>query len=187
MATTLIIGDGPAGLSAGMLLAKKGEEALIFGKDTTKMHQAYLYNYPGIKQIDGSEFIDITREQCQYFGAELHDTKITSYGRTETGFEIQDEDGKRYQGEYLIIATGHFMRAHPTELGIKSDDTNCIIIDDHSRTNIDGVYAAGVVTRTEKIQATVSVGQGAAAALDIIETEQEGMAHDFDTANSKPK
>lgn len=186
MSKILIVGDGPAGLSAALLLAKKGEEAHVFGKNTTKMHQAYLYNYPGIKQLDGTEFIETAREQCRYFGAEFHDTKITSFerdgeGRDGGGFAIVDEDGHRYEGDYLVIATGHFMRKHPSELSIEADDSGRILIDDHARTNVDGVYAAGVVTRTHKIQVAVSVGQGTAAALNIVDREQDGMPHDFDT------
>jgi len=61
------------------------------------------------------------------------------------------------------------------------DDKDRIKIDDHSRTNVDRVYAAGVATRIHKIQATVSVGQGASAALDIIDREQDGRPQDFDT------
>ncbi len=181
MSKILIVGDGPAGLSAALLLAKKDEEAHVFGKNTTKMHQAYLYNYPGIKQLDGTEFIETTREQCRYFDAEFHDTKITGFERKGDGFAISDEDGHQYEGDYLIIATGHFMRKHPSELGVEADDSGRILIDDHARTNVDGIYAAGVVTRTKKIQVAVSVGQGTAAALDIVDREQDGMPHDFDT------
>lgn len=181
MCKILVVGDGPGGLSAALLLAKKGEEAHVFGKNTTKMHQAYLYNYPGIKQLDGTEFIETAREQCRYFGAEFHDTKITGFEHDGEGFAIRDEDGHRYEGDYLVIATGHFMRKHPSELEIEADDSGRILIDDHARTNVDGVYAAGVVTRTQKIQVAVSVGQGTAAALDIVDQEQDGMAHDFDT------
>lgn len=181
MSEILVVGDGPAGLSAALLLAKKGEEAHVFGKDTTKMHQAYLYNYPGIKQLDGTEFIETAREQCRYFGAEFHDTKITGFERDGDGFAVRSEDDDRYSGDYLVIATGHFMRRHPSEVGIEADDSGRILIDDHARTKVNGVYAAGVATRTQKIQVAVSVGQGTAAALDIIDKEQDGMAHDFDT------
>jgi thioredoxin reductase len=176
-----IIGDGPAGLSAAMLLAKKGESAQVFGKNTTKMHHAYLYNYPGVRQLDGSEFIETARDQCQYFGAKLHDKEITDVSMGERSIILTDEGDQEYSVDYLIIATGHFSRGMFSDLGVKTDDSGRIQIDDHGRTSIEDVYAAGVATRTKKIQATVSVGQGASAALDILEQEQDGMPHDFDT------
>jgi thioredoxin reductase len=181
MSETLIVGDGPAGLSAGLLLAKKGEDARIFGKNTTKMHSAYLYNYPGVRQLDGREFIETARDQCAYFGAELHDAEITAVGRDGDGFEVTTDAGDTHAGDYLVLATGHFSRLLPDDIGVETDDADRIEIDDHSRTNVDGVYAAGVATRIHKIGASVSTGQGASAALDIIDREQDGVAHDFDT------
>lgn len=183
MGETLIVGDGPAGLSAALLLAKKGERARVFGKDKTKMHQAYLYNYPGIKQIDGSEFIETTREQCRYFGAELYDRKITEFDKNNDGdeFVLTDEVDDQYIGDYLILATGHFVRNYSSELDVETDEAGRVIVDDHARTNVTNAYAAGVATRTQRIQVTISVGQGAAAALDIIDKEQNGVPNDFDT------
>jgi len=181
MSKTLIVGDGPAGLSAGLLLAKKGERAHVFGKNTTKMHSAYLYNYPGIRQLDGREFIETARDQCEYFGAELHDANVDAVDRDGNGFEVTTEAGDTHTGDYLLLATGHFSRQVPDDLGVETDDADRIQIDDHSRTNVDGVYAAGVATRIHKIGASVSTGQGASAALDIIDQEQDGVAHDFDT------
>lgn len=181
MGKTLIIGDGPAGLSAGLLLSKKGEDAHIFGKNTTKMHSAFLYNYPGIRQLDGREFIETARDQCEYFGAELHDAKVTAVDGEAGEFRLTTEAGETHTGDYLVLATGHFAREMPADLGVETDEKDRIQIDDHSRTNVDGVYAAGVATRIHKIGASVSTGQGAAAALDIIDQEQDGVAHDFDT------
>jgi thioredoxin reductase len=181
MSRTLIIGDGPAGLSAGLLLSKRGEEAHVFGKDTTKMHSAYIYNYLGIKQISGTEFIRTAREQCQYFGANIHDTKIQDVSNPDEGFKVGNESGKEWVGDYLIIATGHFSRGLFSSLGVETDNSGRIEIDSDSRTNVDGVYAVGVATRTQKVQAAISVGQGAAAAVDIISKEQDEVPHDFDT------
>ncbi len=183
MSKTLIIGDGPAGLSAGILLAKKGEEAHVFGKNTTKMNGAFLYNYPGVRQLDGRDFIETARKQCEYFGAKLHDAKVTALKHDKKGenFSATTADGVTHTGDYVVLATGHFSRELPNQIGVETDNADRVQIDDHSRTNVDGVYAAGVATRIHKIGASVSTGQGTAAALEIIDQEQEGVAHDFDT------
>lgn len=181
MARVLIVGDGPAGVSSGILLAKKGLDPIIFGKDTTKIHHAQLYNYPGIKQISGTDFIKTARDQYEYFGGEYVDSKITTFRKSDNQYFVQDAEGTRYKGKYIILATGHFMRGHPPELGVKSDAAGRINVDTNNETNVEGVYAVGVATRTEKIQVAISVGDGATAALDIVEKEQDGLAHDFDT------
>jgi len=56
MADVLIVGDGPAGLSAALFLAKNDMSVTVFGQDTTPMHKAMLYNYLGIPEMTGSDF-----------------------------------------------------------------------------------------------------------------------------------
>lgn len=178
---TVVVGDGPAGLSAGLLLAKKNETVSLFGENNTKMQQAHLYNYPGVRQLSGEEFIRVARHQCRYFGVEFYEQHVVSIDRVDELFRVTTAEGVEQTGNYLILAIGHFSAELISDLGVDIDDEGRVIVDDHSRTNIDRVYAAGVATRTDKIQATISVGQGASAALDIIDREQPGRPQDFDT------
>lgn len=59
------------------------------------------------------------------------------------------------------------------DAGVKTDATGCISVDAQMQTNIEGVYAAGDATCNRKYQVTVSVGQGAIAALNIIKRHAE--------------
>ncbi|MBT8241986.1 MAG: FAD-dependent oxidoreductase, partial [Acidimicrobiia bacterium] len=78
MTHTIVVGDGPGGLSAALFLAKNGSEVTVYGKDETAMHFAYLHNYLGIDEISGSDFQERAREQATSVGAELHDIRVTS-------------------------------------------------------------------------------------------------------------
>lgn len=56
------------------------------------------------------------------------------------------------------------------KFGIETDSTGCIKVDRNMETNIKGVYAIGDVTCDKRYQIATSVGQGATAALHIIQT-----------------
>ena len=78
MAHTIVIGDGPGGLSAALFLAKSGQDVTVYGMDQTAMNHAYLYNYLGIFEIDGTEFQQIARAQVTAFGASLAAEQVTA-------------------------------------------------------------------------------------------------------------
>ena len=173
----LIVGDGPAGLSAGLLLAKNGVDVDVFGTDQTPMHKALLLNYLGIKEITGSDFQERAREQVADFGATLHESKVVDLNRDGDGFSIETDAGDTYSGDYIVIGTTN--DAHLQALDVDMAD-GVADVDRNGRTNVDDCYAVGWATRSQKIQAIISAGDGAAAALDILSDIAGEPVHDFD-------
>ena len=178
MTHVLIVGDGPAGLSAALFLAKRGMQVTVLGKDRTDMHRAMLYNYLGIPEISGSEFQKIAREQVSKFGASIRDAQVTAVDKTDGGFRVTIEDGQQYESQYLILAEGKRL-----ELATTMDlhrRPNGVETDCEGRTAIDGLYVVGRSIDIAHSQAIISAGQGARAALDILSREAGRPIHDYD-------
>ncbi|NKB68358.1 MAG: thioredoxin reductase [Candidatus Latescibacteria bacterium] len=178
MSEVLIIGDGPGGLSAALLLAKNDMGVKVFGQNETLMHKAMLYNYLGIKKIPGPEFMEIARSQVTGFGAELHDVEVTQVEKADGGFAVTDANGARHEARYLIIAIGP-NAALVENMHLAKGDGG-IEADRDGRTQIPGLYVIGWTSRLRKIQLAISVGDGAVAALDILSAEAGEEMHDFD-------
>ncbi len=181
MPDVIVVGDGPAGLSAALFTAKNGLDTLVFGTDDTSMHKAYLYNYLGIEEIHGTEFMETAREQVENHGAELVEREVVEIQDTLEGFEVSTEFDS-FESEYVVLATG-YVREVAEKLGCEFEeinDTEVVAVDRNHETSVDNVYAAGWTTRPEKIQAAVSVGAGAIAALDILSTVKGQPFRDFD-------
>ncbi len=179
MATVLIVGDGPGGLSAALFLAKKGQTVHVFGGDETPMHKARLFNYLGIDDITGSDFQERARAQVEKLGATLHAHKVTSAQRDGAGFRVTTGDGQSFSGDYVILAAGS-KSPLAKELGLDCDDRGFVITDREAATSVDRAYAVGWSARPDKVQAIISAGDGAAAALDILSREAGKAIHDFD-------
>ncbi len=178
MATVLIIGDGPAGLSAALFLAKNGLQVDVFGSDKTPMHKAKLWNYLGIEELDGPTFQAIGRKQAVAAGARLHDGEVESLERRESQFVARAANATAI-GDYLILASGPkpgLVEAVGLVLAERA-----VPVDRDCRTAIDRIYAVGWAARPDKIQAIISAGDGAVAALDILSREQGSPFHDFDS------
>ncbi|MCK7479525.1 MAG: hypothetical protein M0C28_20895 [Candidatus Moduliflexus flocculans] len=64
---------GPAGLTAGLYVARAGKKALILeGRGPSRLAIPYtLENYPGFPSIDSAELLAIIRTQAASFGAEV--------------------------------------------------------------------------------------------------------------------
>ncbi|MBN1218448.1 MAG: FAD-dependent oxidoreductase [Anaerolineae bacterium] len=183
MSDVIIIGDGPGGLSAALFLAKNGQAVTVFGQDKTAMHWAMLYNYLGIPQILGSDFMKIAREQVTKFGADLRDQLVTRVERTGDAFTVITESGESHNSKYLIIAEGKGLELAKS-LGLSVTDEG-VEVDRDFRTSIDHLYVVGRSTRIQRSQAIISAGNGAAAALDILSTEKGKDFNDFDTPPKK--
>ncbi|WP_247000852.1 NAD(P)/FAD-dependent oxidoreductase [Halosolutus gelatinilyticus] len=179
MADVIVVGGGPAGLSAALFTAKNELETIVFDTDKTWMHKAHLFNYPGIRSIDGSEFVSETRDQVRNHGADLHlEEPVTDLERTDDGFRVETEDDE-YDAEYVVLATGAD-RSIAEEIGCEFDDEGTVDVNLSMETSVDGLYATGAMVRAEEWQAVIAAGDGGAAALDILSTEKGEHYHDFD-------
>lgn len=69
----LIVGAGPAGLTAAIYAARAGKKALVLeGKSASRLAIPYtIENYPGFPSISSRELLDIFRRQAVSFGAEV--------------------------------------------------------------------------------------------------------------------
>ncbi len=178
MARVIVVGDGPGGLSAALFLAKNGHDVTVFGQDKTAMNYAYVYNYLGIPEIDGTEFQGIARSQAERFGAELRDEEVTSIV-VSGSFNVTTDSGS-YQSDYLVLTEGKNPEL-ARSLGVDEDDSGAIVVDRDMRSSVNKVYVVGRSVRPTRSQAIISAGAGAVAAVDILAREAGEDIQDWDT------
>jgi thioredoxin reductase (NADPH) len=105
----LIVGGGPAGLSAAQYAARAKLKAVVLDKSSTAGALAYtshIENYPGVPgPISGAELLEIFKTQALKFGAEYVVAQVVGVkvdGEIKEVYTMKDS----YQGKSLIIATG---------------------------------------------------------------------------------
>lgn len=105
----LIVGGGPAGLTAGIYAARAGLRALIIEKAMPGGHMAtthYIENYPGFAEgVSGFELAEKMKQQALRFDVEIIGTEARSIVR-RNGSLIVTTGGGEFSAPALIIATG---------------------------------------------------------------------------------
>ncbi|MEA3136715.1 MAG: thioredoxin reductase, partial [Thermoplasmata archaeon] len=176
--TVLVIGDGPTGLSAALFLTKSGVGCHVLGEGATPVNKAILHNYLGVDGMLGPNFMEHARLQAEGSGAHLHRQKVTRVERTANGFAADTAEGNRFEAQYLVLANGRDPTFARSLAASTKDDV--VTIDLNGRTDVDRLYAGGWVARGHKVQVAISVGDGAAIALDILSAIKGKPFHDFD-------
>jgi thioredoxin reductase (NADPH) len=117
----LIIGSGPAGLTAAIYTGRANLSPVIFegmqpGGQLTITTE--VENYPGFEHgIDGPALMDVMRKQAQRFGAQSFYKEITEVDFSSRPFKIKSYD-ENYTADSIIISTG----ASAKLLGLESEN-----------------------------------------------------------------
>jgi thioredoxin reductase (NADPH) len=183
MTTIAVIGDGPAGLSAALFLAKNGQHVTVYGQDETAMHYALVRNYLGIDEIAGSDFQARTRAQAERHGAALIEERVTDIRHDGERFVVVTEEGREDATDYVVLAAAKKGSSLATGLGIEVTGAG-VDVDTQYRTSVDRVYAVGRLARPGRSQAIISAGAGAVAALDILSREAGEDVTDWESPDA---
>ena len=117
----VIIGGGPAGLTAGMYAARARLNTLLIEKSVIGgqiIVTDWIENYPGFPEgINGQDLAGKMAEQAKKFGLEIETNEVMSVDCTEPIKTIQ-LNGRSISTHTIIIATG----ASPMTLGVPGED-----------------------------------------------------------------
>lgn len=120
MRNLIILGSGPAGLTAAIYSARANLNPLVITglmPGGQLMLTIEIENYPGFPDgITGPELMDRMRKQAERFGAEFLENNANSVNLLSNPFEVKVED-EVYKAKAIIIATG----ASAKWLGLKSE------------------------------------------------------------------
>ena len=117
---TIIIGAGPAGLTAAIYLKRANKSVLVLEKETFGgqiTHSPKVENYPGFISVSGIEFADKLVEQAMAQGADIDMDEAKGIIKQGDIFTVKG-DRSDYQGKSVIIATGSKHRT----LGLENEE-----------------------------------------------------------------
>ena len=116
----IIVGAGPAGLTAAIYARRAGKSVLVFEKSTFGGQMTYspkIENYPGFNEISGNELADRMVEQALALGAEIEPVYVSSVKSGAGKITVVTDDGER-EAHAVIIAAGAAHR----RLGLDGED-----------------------------------------------------------------
>ncbi len=121
MYDVIVIGAGPAGLTAALYAARAGKNVKVYEKENIGgqiLYSPLVENYPAIPHMPGSLFSEQLSEQVRNLGVEIKMTEVTQIEYAAGGFILKTPIGDEIT-KTVILATG----AEHKKLGIYGEDT----------------------------------------------------------------
>ena len=110
MLDVVIIGSGPAGLSAAIYAKRANLDAVVLEKEYLGTGQiAYssrVDNYPGLPGKDGYSLGEAFLEHAEGLGVTIEEAEVTAITKKEQSFVISCEDGKNIEAKTVVYAAG---------------------------------------------------------------------------------
>ena len=145
----IIVGGGPAGLTAAIYALRAGKTALVIEKSGFGGQIAFspkVENIPGTAQISGAAFADSLTEQAMNLGADVELENVVSVNKAGDVFTVITEEDGAYESRAVIIAVGvkHRMLGLPGEADlIGSGISFCAVCDGAFYTGQDVAMVGG--------------------------------------------
>lgn len=145
----IIVGGGPAGLTAAIYALRAGKTALVIEKSSFGGQIAFspkVENIPGTAQISGAAFADSLTEQAMNLGADVELENVVSVNKAGDVFTVITEEDGAYESRAVIIAVGvkHRMLGLPGEADlIGSGISFCAVCDGAFYTGQDVAMVGG--------------------------------------------
>lgn len=158
MYDTIIIGSGPAGMTAAIYAARREMNTLLIGKELGGqiIWASKIENYPGFKSIDNYDLIYKMQDQVSSLGVKIVSDEVVSLKKEGENFEVV-LNKEKYTSKTVIFAAG----LSPRKLGVPGEEefngrgvSYCA--------NCDGPFYK------EKIVAVVGGGNSALDAAEIL-------------------
>jgi alkyl hydroperoxide reductase subunit F len=131
----IIIGGGPAAMTAAVYAARKRIDTLLLSKELggQPLNTLGVENYMGYQYIQGPELMQKFEEQVKQFPLEQKiGQEVVALSRLDAGFEARTDKGESYQAKAVIVATGK----RPRSLNVPGEErlrgrgvTYCAICD----------------------------------------------------------
>lgn len=118
----IIIGGGPAGLTAAIYAARGGLKTLVLEKSTEGGQITVtqkVENYPGFISIEGMELAERLAEHARHFGADISTNGVANLSFCCDKKSVTLENGRQIDAKTLLIATG----AKHRRLGVPGEST----------------------------------------------------------------
>ncbi|MFH1657299.1 MAG: FAD-dependent oxidoreductase [bacterium] len=109
----IIIGGGPAGITAGIYAARKKLNTLLLTSDFVGQTGKALHieNWPGIKNISGSELINNFAEHLRQFEIEIKEEEAVKVEKlAQSGFQVTTKNSNVFEAEAVLVASGRSPR-----------------------------------------------------------------------------
>jgi len=116
----IVIGGGPAGLTAAIYGVRANKKVLVLESTTCGgqiINTSHIDNYPVAPHITGLEFGQTLEKQAEDLGVEIEFDTAIHVDTIDGGFKVEGEDDE-YTGKSVILATG----TTPRKLGIVNED-----------------------------------------------------------------
>ena len=131
----IVVGGGPAGMTAALYALRNGKSVLVIEKESFggQMTQSpKIENYPGKLQVSGMELADEMMSQILEQGADVEIETVGSIFPDDGGWIVATEEGGAYKAKAVVIATGvkHRMLGLPGEDDLVGDGVSyCAVCD----------------------------------------------------------